>query len=153
MSYKIIWKGTSHVFLDSFQFMPTSLERLVSNFLEGAFKYTSKEFNEQEMKLMKQKGIYPHHYMDSFKRFEETELPAKEEFYSILNDEHITDESYEHAKNVWTIFNLQNLGEYCDLYLKSDGLLLADDFENFTKTCMQYYKLDPCHYFTSPGLA
>ena len=66
--------------------------------------------------------------------------------------EHI-DEQYEHAKNVWNTFKLQSMGEYHDLYLKSDVLLLADVFENFRKTCIQYYKLDPCHYFTSPGLS
>ena len=145
--------GERLVFLDSFQFMSSSLERLVSNLPEDPFKYTSKEFYEDETKLMKQKGVYPYDYMNSFCRFEETELPAKEQFYSILNDEHITDDAYEHAKNVWTTFNMHNLGEYHDLYLKSDILLSADVFENFRKKCMQYYKLDPCHYFTSPGLA
>ena len=99
-----------------------------------------------------QRSVYPYDYMDSFHRFEETKLPVKEQFYSILN-EHITDEAYKHAQNIWSTFNIKNLGEYHDLYLKTDILLLADVFENFRKTCMQYYKLDPCHYFTSPGLA
>ena len=64
-----------------------------------------------------------------------------------------TDKDYQHAQNVWNTFKLQSMGEYHDLYLKSDVLLLADVFENFRKTCIQYYKLDPCHYFTSPGLS
>ena len=81
------------------------------------------------------------------------QLPTKEEFFSILSNEHITDEDYKHAQNVWKTFKLKNMGEYHDLYLKSDILLLADVFENFRKTCLQYYKLDPCHYFTSPGLS
>ena len=54
---------------------------------------------------------------------------------------------------MWNTFQLKSMGEYHDLYLKSDIFLLADVFENFRKTCMQYYKLDPCHYFTSPGLS
>lgn len=90
--------------------------------------------------------------MDSFDKFKQTELPAKADFYSILNDEHITDEQYQYAQKVWGTFNLKTMGEYHDLYLKSDVLFLADVFENFRKTCLQYYKLDPCHYFTSPGL-
>ena len=101
---------------------------------------------------MAKKGVYPYDYMDSFKKFKE-QLPPKEEFYSILNDKHIEDEDYQHAHNVWKTFNLKNMGEYHDLYLASDILLLADVFENFRKTCLKYYKLDPCHYFTSPGLS
>ena len=141
--YMSFMLGERLVFLDSFRFMSNSLEKLVSNLPEDAFRYTSKEFNEQELKLMKQKGVYPYDYMDSFQKFEETKLLAKEEFYSILNDEHITDDAYKHAKNVWTTFNMQNVGEYHDLYLKSDILLLADVFENFrfiiSWTCMGRY--------------
>ena len=91
--------------------------------------------------------------MDSFEKFERTELPAKEHFYSILNDQDITNDEYNHTKKVWKMFKFKNMGEYHDLYLGSDVLLLADVFENFRKTCLQYYKLDPCHYFTSPGLS
>ncbi|XP_068738984.1 uncharacterized protein [Montipora capricornis] len=106
----------------------------------------------KELDLMSKKGVYPYDFMDSFEKFNE-KLPPKEEFYSILNDEHISGDQYKHAQNVWNTFDLKNMGEYHDLYLKSDILLLADVFENFRKTCLQYYKLDPCHYFTSPGLS
>lgn len=71
--------------------------------------------------------------MDSFDKLKE-KLPPKEEFYSLLNDEHVSDEDYEYAKNVWSTFNLKNMVEYHDLYLKSDILLLADVFESFRKT-------------------
>ena len=91
--------------------------------------------------------------MDSFEKFNQKELPTKDQFYSILNDEHITDDEYIHAKEVWDTFYIKTMGEYHDLYFVSDVLLLTDLFENFRKTCMQYYKLDPCHYFTSPGLS
>ena len=70
-----------------------------------------------------------------------------------MNNEHITDEEYNHAQTVWDTFELKTMGEYHNLYLQSDVLLLADVFENFRKTCLEYYRLDPCHYFTSPGLS
>ena len=91
--------------------------------------------------------------MDSFEKFHQTELPTKDQFYNILNDQHITDDEYDHAKKVWKTFKIKTMGEYHDLYLGSDVLLLADVFESFRKTCLQYYKLDPCHYFTSPILS
>ena len=91
--------------------------------------------------------------MNSFDKFNETELPKRKDFYSILNDENMTDEVYQHAQNVWNTFNLKSMGEYHDLYLKSDILLLADVFENFRKTCLEYYILDPAYYFSSPGLS
>ena len=151
--YMAFMLGNHLVFLDSFQFMSSSLDNLIKNLPDEAFKYTKQEFEKEQFNLMKQKGIYPYDHMDSFDRFNETKLPVQQEFYSILNNEHITDEQYKRAQNVWDTFNLKTMGDYHDLYLKSDILLLADVFENFRKTCLQYYKLDPCHYFTSPGLS
>ena len=139
-------------FIDSFQFMGKSLDKLASYLPKESFKYTSKRFIGEKLDLMTRKGVYPYDYMDSFDKFNEP-LPKKEEFFSILNNEHITDKDYKHTLKVWKTFNLKNMGEYHDLYLTSDILLLADVFENFRKTCLEYYKLDPCHYFTSPGLA
>ena len=91
--------------------------------------------------------------MDCFEKFNQTELPTKEQFYSVLNNQHITNGEYNHARKVWETFNVKTIGECHDLYLKSDVLLLADVFGSFRKTCLQNYKLDPCHYFTSPGLS
>ena len=151
--YMALMPGKHLVFLDSFQFMASSLERLAANLPTDAFKYTSQVFQDEKLALMKQKGVYPYDYMDSFGKFSDQQLPPKEEFYSILTDEGISDEQYQHAQKVWNTFNMRTMGEYHDLYLKSDILLLADDFENFRKTYHQYYKLDPCHYFTSPALS
>ena len=151
--YMAFMLGNHLTFIDSFQFMSSSLDKLVSNLPADALKYTNKRFRKEKFKLMTRKGIYPYDYMDSFEKFNKTELPTKEEFYSTLNNEHITNEDYCHAQKVWNTFQLQTMGEYHNLYLKSDILLLADVFENFRKTCLQYYKLDPCHYFTSPGLS
>ena len=151
--YMAFMLGNHLTFIDSFQFMSSSLDKLVSNLPAEALKYTNKKFKGKKLELMTRKGIYPYDYMDSFEKFNKTELPTKEEFYSILNNENITNDDYCHAEKVWNTFQLQTMGEYHNLYLKSDILLLSDVFENFRKTCLQYYKLDPCHYFTSPGLS
>ena len=145
--------GNHLTFIDSFQFMSSSLDKLVSNLPKDDLIYTSKAFKGKRLDLMSQKGVYPYYYMDSFEKFNEKELPTKDQFYNILNDQHITDDEYNHAKEVWNTFMIRTLGDYHDLYLVSDVLLLTDIFENFRKTFMQYYKLDPCHYFTSPGLS
>ena len=69
--------------------------------------------------------------MDSFERFEETQLPPKEKFHSSLSQENISEEDYKHAQQVWTTFKCKNQKDYHDVYLGSDVLLLADVFENF----------------------
>ena len=108
---------------------------------------------KENTSLLTRKGCYQYDYVSSIDILKETKLPSKEDFYSKRYDEHISDEDYQHAHNVWKSFNCQTLKDYHDLYLKSDVLLLADVFENFSKTCLKHYKLVPCHYYTAPGLA
>ena len=151
--YMAFMLGNNLTFIDSFQFMSSSLDKLVSNLPKDDLIYTSQVFKGKRLNLMSQKGVYPYDFMDSFEKFDQTELPTKDQFYSILNDQHITDVEYNHVKKVWKTFKIKTMGEYHDLYLGSDVLLLVDVFESFRKTCLQYYKLDPCHYFTSPGLS
>ena len=139
-------------FIDSFKFLQTSLANLVSNLSPNDFHNTKYIFRTNTS-LLTRKGVYPYDYVSSLEKLSETCLPPKEEFYSKLNDEDITDEDYQHAINVWNTFGCKTLRDYHDLYLKSDVLLLADVFENFRKTCLKHYKLDPAHYYTSPGLA
>ena len=104
--------------------------------------------------LLLRKGVYPYEYMDNWERFNETSLPSKESFYSNLNMEHIDDIDYRHGNNVFNKFKLNNLGDYHDLYVQSDTLLLlADVFENFRDMCLKEYELDPGHYLSLPGLA
>ena len=103
--------------------------------------------------LLLRKGVYPYEYMDSWEKFNETSLPSKKDFYSNLNMENIDDIDYRHGNNVLKRFKLKNLGEYHDLYVQSDTLLLADVFENFRNTCIKVYKLDPAHFLLLPGLA
>ena len=102
---------------------------------------------------MLRKGAYPYEYMDNWERFNETSLPSKESFYSNLNMEDIDDIDYRHGNNVFNKFKLNNLGDYHDLYVQSDTLLLADVFENFRDMCLKEYELDPAHYLSLPGLA
>ena len=103
--------------------------------------------------LLLRKGVYPYEYMDNCKRFNEMLLPNKEAFYSNLNMEDITDTDYRHANKVFKEFKLKHFGEYHDLYVQSDTLLLADVFENFRNMCIKVYELDPAYFLTAPGLA
>ena len=151
--YMAFMLGNHLNFTESFQFMSSSLDKLVSNLPKEDLTYTSEEFTGKKLSLMSQKGVYPYDYMDCFEKFDQTELPTKDQFYSALNHQHVTNGEYNHARKVWETFNIKTMGEYHDLFLKSDVLFLADVFESFRKTCLQYYKLDPCHYFTSPGLS
>ena len=151
--YMAFMLGNHLTFINSFQFMSSSLDKLVSNLPKDDLMYTSKVFKGKRLNLMSQKGVYPYDFMDRLEKFNQTELPTKDQFYSILNNQHIMDDEYIHAKEVWDTFYIKTMGEYHDLYLVGDMLFLTDLFENFRKTCMQCYKLDPCHYFTSPGLS
>ena len=141
--------GRNIVFIDSMLFLNSSLDKLVNNLNE--FKYLSKVFKGSKLELVKKKGIYPYEYMDNFKKFKENNWPDKECFFNSLKNYSISDKEYQKVIDIWNIFNIKNLGEYHDLYLKTDVLLLCDVFEKFISVCLMDCGLDPCHYFSSPG--
>ena len=103
--------------------------------------------------MLLRKGVYLYEYMDGWDKFNETSIPRKESFYSNLTMENISETDYRHANNVFQTFKLNNLGDYHNLYVQSDTLLLADVFENFRKACIKTYELDPAYFISLSGLA
>lgn len=141
-------------FIDSFNFLNSGLDQLASTLHPSDFKNLKQFYPDPYLfELVRKKGIYCYEYIDRWDRYNETELPDQKFFYSKLTSENITDGDYEHAKLVWNEFKIQNLGEYTDLYLKCDVLLLCDIFEKFRCMSLTYYNLDPCHYVSSPALS
>ncbi|CAH1107447.1 unnamed protein product [Psylliodes chrysocephalus] len=141
-------------FIDSFRFMGCSLDKLSATLKPENFTDLKNEFldlDEEKFKLLTRKGVFFYDYLTNIERLEETELPNQNSFYNKLMDQHITDTDYNHAKLVWEKFNLKTLGDYSDLYMKTDILLLASVFETFRDTCFKTYGLDPAHYYTVPG--
>lgn len=141
-------------FLDSIRFLNSSLDTLSQNLTSDQCVEIKKHFgNDLKFEIMKQKGVFPYSYVDSFDRLEEKRLPTYEDFYDKLRGEHISKSDYKRAVDVWNLFKCKTLGDYSDIYLKTDVLLLADVFENFRTVCMKHYALDPAQYFTAPGLS
>ena len=102
--------------------------------------------------MLLREGVDPYEYINSLERFNETLFRNKEVFYGCLNMEDITDIDYKHAKEVFREFKMNNLGDYHDLYVQSDTLLLADIFENFKNKCIETCKLDPSYFLSAPEL-
>ena len=117
----------------------------------NTYKFCDNDLNKFIMLL--RKGVYPYEYIDGWNKFNEKIIPSKESFYSNLTLENISETDYAHANNVFKKFNINNLGEYHDLYVRSDTLLLADVFENFRQSCLKNYELDAAHFVSLPGLA
>ena len=141
-------------FIDSFQFLPSSLDKLVSILtLDGDNKFIFMRRWLSDSPLLISKGVYPYEFMTDRSRFDETKLPPKDKFYSRLTEEDITDEEYERACAIWSHFNCQTMRDYHDVYLKSDVLLLAQVFESFRSMALKTYGLDPAHYRTLPGFS
>ena len=162
--YMTFFLGKNLVFIDSMQLMNYNLDKLVKNLSDEDFKYLVKEFSSKHLKILKQKGDYCYEYMNSFKKSDEDKLPAIKYFFSStkkgkidedgkISDGHISIEDYLTCEKIWNKFKMKNMGDYHDHYLKKDVLLLADVFEKFISTCIKHYELDPCHYFSSPGLS
>ena len=153
-------------FKDSFSFLSASLDKLVKltkydednkrENWQNNFKFSKRNpyvRNLHDLDLLTDKGVYPYDYFDTFDRFKVKELPPKTAFYSKLTETNISDDEYERAKSIWQHFGITSLGQYHDLYLKTDVLLLTDVFENFGDLCLEYYGLDPAHYFTLPNFS
>ena len=146
-------------FIDSFGLMASSLSQLVTDLKAGGidkFKNVAQEFGSDVgvTELLTKKGVYPYSFMDGYDKFDIDPFTlTKSDFRNDLTGEDISDCDYEFYKEICGKFNIKTLGEYHDLYLKSDVLLLSDVFENFRETCYQCYKLDPAHYYSAPGLA
>ena len=119
---------------------------------DDEFRYLVESCATKLFELVRRKGAYPYDYMDNVDRFEEIELPPQETFHNKLSGDSCTDADYSHAVSVWEAFSC-TMGDYHDIYLQLDVLLLADFFEKFRRTCLDFYKLDPVHYYTTPGLA
>ena len=100
--------------------------------------------------LLLRKGVYPYEYMDSWEKFNETSIPPQEAYYSKLNEEGISDADYAHVEKVWEVFEIKNQGEYHDLHVQCDTLLLADAFRD---KCIEICEFDPAHFLSAPGLA
>ena len=126
-----------------------SINGLIKKFLR-IYQFCNGDFNK--FLLILRKGMYPYEYMDSWERFDETSLPDKKAFYSELNLEDITDKDYEHTQKEWEVFEIKNRGEYHDLCVQSNTLLLADVFESFRDKCIEIYELDPANVLSASGL-
>ena len=101
--------------------------------------------------LLSKKGAYPHEYIDSWKRFDETSLLDKKSFYSELDLEGITDKDYIHVQKVFEELNLKHLSDHHDLYVQSDTVFLANVFEIFRNKCIEIHELGPSHFLSAPG--
>ena len=144
-------------FIDSMQFMASSLEKLVENLYDEKDKYMNfthmKRLYNKHMDLLCQKGYYPYEWMDDISKMKHKGLPPIEAFYSTLYQKGPTQKEYEHAINVYNKLNCGIFRDYHLTYLKCDVLLLADVFENFRMMSLETYELDPANYFTAPALA
>ena len=143
-------------FIDSFKFMSSSLDSLTKNLVRGGRNYLDSRItlSYNTTCLLEKEFILPvYEYVNFWDRFNETQLPPIDAFYSNLNMSSISEDDYQHAQRVWEEFGIYNLGDYHDLYLRTDVVLLANVFEAFRDTCLKHYKLDPAHFYTSPGLA
>ena len=127
------------------------LDEKLKKVFKNKFKFSNTDINK--FILLLRKSVYPDEYKDKWEKINETTLLEKEEIYGNLNMKDITDADYIHAKCVCKLFGMKNLGEYHDLYLKSDTLLLADVFENFRERCLKIYQLHPAKFLAAAGLS
>ena len=112
-------------FLDSFRFLPSSLDKLASNLTSDKLHNLRNCYPEEnEFQLLQNKGLYPYDYIDDETKLSSEQIPTKLDFYNKLKDEHISDENYNHFKHVWKVFKCKKFKDYHELYLKVDTFYL-----------------------------
>lgn len=147
---------------DSLSFLNAPLGELMSNLvknknhtfpiLDQLGLYEANETVKKEMLL--RKGIYPYEYVTSIKKLRKThKIPAKKHFYSTLTNSNVSDEDYKHAKKVFKTFKCKNMVEYTELYCATDVGILAEVVTEFRVLIRLNFKLDCCHYISTPQLA
>ena len=142
----------SFIFKDSYLFLNKSLDYLTGTIDDDDRISLKQEFGEN-YKLLTKKGIYPYDYFDNIIKYDEQKLPDKKEFFNKIINKNISDDDYNHAKNVFEKFKCENLLDYSILYLKTDICHLSDIFQKFSDFAYQTYELDPRHSFTLPGFS
>ena len=144
------------VFKDSMQFLVGSLAKLVETIAPSDFTVHDAAFASTDAELralLRQKGVMPYDWLDSFEKLDERSLPPRESFTSSLTKTECSLEDYTRAQRVWTLARCVTMHDYVALYLKTDVVLLADVFETFRRVSKAHYKLDPAHYYTLPGFS
>ena len=119
--------------------------------LPSTFKLCKGDLKKVLLSL--RKGVCPYEYMDSMDKFDDTELPSIDRFYSKPQKKHISDKDYAHAKIVWNVFGMKTMGDYHNLYIQADTAQLTDVFESFRSACLKVYNLDPAYFVSTPSLA
>ena len=100
------------------------------------------------------KGFFPYNHLDSFEKFNEPFPPHGPLWYNTLTKSiEVTKEQHNSALGVYNGFKCNNLGDYYDIFLRTDVFLLADIFQKFRGVCMQVNKLDPAHFYSAPNLS
>ena len=139
-------------FIDSFRFMNAGLDKLASYLTDfPILRSRFSNYDTETIKLLQCKGVFPYDFVDCYEKLDLTDLPDISQFYNKLNECNISNSEYIRAQKVWGQFKCKTLGEYSDLYMKTDILLLADVFEQFRSSSHKTYQLDPAHYYTLPG--
>jgi len=140
-------------FIDSYRFLTRALSTLVDILPVDKLQCTREHFGAvpQQFEMAKRKGVFPYEYVTSLIVLDEQELPPPLAFRDSLRKTDVSEDDYAYAQRVWDEFGCRTLGDYADIYLKTDVLLLADVFETFRDNCLEHYGLDPSHYLTLPS--
>ena len=147
--------------MDSTAFLPASLDKLVRNLVDSDHIFLildqwlakSREFLASSKDLLLRKGVYPYEYMDCIEKIYDKNLPPKELFFSRLTGKNVSEEDYFLAQRVWQQFGMKNLGDYTELYVNADTILLAEAMIQLRDRMYDEFELDLCHFLSMPMMS